>query len=141
VGAIQIDGDWILHLRREELGKKIAFTDIDLEMCKMAEAFVRSGKKVVIAQIILPDSIDTYTDYLEAKGMSYKFVVLMPSEPALLQRNATRKCWPKTTPEYWVKKFRDDLEAGPKAFRSAFYDNSNESPKMTAANIMAQCHW
>ena len=102
---------------------------------------MRLGRRAVIAQVVLPDTIDTYTNYLRAKGINYRFVVLMPSEPVTLQRNDTRKCWPNTTPEYWVKKFWDDLDGGPKAFRAEFHDNSNETPEMTAASIMAKCHW
>jgi predicted kinase len=139
--AIQIDGDWLLHLLKEEAGRAIPFKDADLEICRMAEAFVRLGKRVVIAQVVLPDTIEPYTNYFMEKGISYQFIVLMPSQTVILERNETRKCWPKTTPEYWVLKFRADLEAGPKAFRAAFYDNSNESPEMTASNIMAKCHW
>ena len=139
--AVQIDGDWILHLRKEESGGTIAPKAIDLEICRIAEAFVRLGKRVVIAQVVLPDGIGTYRDYFVARGIDYRFIVLMPSMPVILRRNETRKCWPKTTPEYWVQKFWDDLDAGPESFRAAFHDNSDESPELTAANIMAACHW
>ena len=141
VDGVQIDGDWVLHLRKEELGRKLDFTEIDLDICKMAEAFAWLGRRVVVAQVILPGTLHTYAEYFEDRKISYRFVVLMPSESALLGRNAGRKCWPKTTPEYWVKKFHADLGAGPASFRQSFHDNSTETPVETAAHLMADCGW
>jgi len=139
LNAVQIDGDWILHLRREELGKKIDFKEIDLDICQMTEAFVRFGKKVIIAQIILPDTVETYANYFKKKGISYRLIVLMPSEATILKRNETRKCWPKQTPEYWVRTFWAELDNGSERFREAFYDNSDETSELTASRIIAKC--
>jgi len=61
--------------------------------------------------------------------------VLIPSEDSVLERNRTRKCWAKTTPEYWVKKFCDDLNAGDEEFRTLLYDSSAELPEEIAGTL------
>ena len=53
-GCVQIDGDWILHLRKAELGRPPEFAEIDGEMLAMAAALTALGRPVAIAQVILP---------------------------------------------------------------------------------------
>ena len=59
----------------------------------------------------------------------------MPRVSTLLSRNETRKCWPKTTPEYWVMKFYDEFLAASHNVESYFYDNTDETEMETADNL------
>jgi hypothetical protein len=135
-GAVQIDGDWMLQLRKIELGEKPDFNDIHMDMLTMAQGFASMGKDVVVAHVILPEALPLYESFLKQKRIRYLFVVLMPGESDLLARSQERKCWPEPTPKYWVYKFNNDLIAGSEHFRKAFYDNTSESPDETAS-----CLW
>ena len=132
-GAVQIDGDWITHLRQAELGRKVDFNEIHNEMLVLAEGFVRLGKTVVIAHVILPEAMVIYHDFFTSHKIPYMAAVLMPAESSVLEWNLNRKCWPKTTPEYWVKKFYDDLKGGPASFQELFYNSTGETPERTAS--------
>jgi DNA-directed RNA polymerase subunit RPC12/RpoP len=134
-GLAQIDGDWILDLLRRELGRKVGFEETHEEMLAMAAGMVALGRSAVIAHVILPDAFARYGAYLTARGIAYRAAILMPGMPTLLERNRTRDCWPKPTPEYWVRRFVDDLCAGPEDVRALFYDNSCETEEQTAQRL------
>jgi len=134
-GFVQIDGDWILHLRKAELGRSVEFTEIDGEMLAMAAAMTALNKPVVIAQIILPAQLALYESFCESHSIPWQAAVLMPQEDVLLERNRTRRCWPKTTPEYWVKYFNAELLAASQSFKRWHYDNSRETAEETAERL------
>lgn len=134
-GYVQIDGDWILHRRRTEAGRPVEFSNIDEELLAMAAGMTALGKPVVIAQVILPAQMALYDKFCGRLGILWQAAVLMPQEEELLERNRTRKCWPKTTPEYWVKHFHAQLLGGPPAFARWYYDNSHETAEETAEKL------
>ena len=59
----------------------------------------------------------------------------MPQMDTLLCRNESRKCWPKTTLEYWVRKFYEAFVAASQDIQDHFYDNSDETEMETAMNL------
>lgn len=134
-GLVQIDGDWVLDMLRRELGRRVGFEETHEAMLAMAVGMVALGKSAVIAHIILPEALARYRARLTERGIIHRAVVLMPTMEALLERNRTRDCWPQPTPEYWVRKFVDDLRAGPEDVQALFYDNSNETAEQTAQRL------
>jgi hypothetical protein len=104
-------------------------------MLAMAAGMAFLGKSSVIAHVILPEAFAMYDEYLAARGIPHRAVILRPGMPTLLERNRTRNCWPKPTPEYWVIKFDDDLSAAPESLRACYYDNSGESEERTAERL------
>jgi hypothetical protein len=50
IDAVQIDGDWILSLRKKELGRNVNFKEIDTDIAEMADGFIQLGKSVIIVQ-------------------------------------------------------------------------------------------
>ncbi len=134
-GCVQIDGDWILHLRRRELGHAPEYPGIDADMLAMAAGILALGRAVVIAHVILPAQLVFYADFCAARGIAWQMAALLPREEVLLERNRTRVCWPKTTPEYWVLKFHADLQDAPDTFKRWYYDNSLETPAETAQRL------
>jgi hypothetical protein len=72
-GAVQIDGDWMLQLRKIELGEKPDFNDIHMDMLTMAQGFASMGKDVVVAHVILPEALPLYESFLKQKRIRYLF--------------------------------------------------------------------
>lgn len=134
-GLAQIDGDWILDLRRRELGRKVSLEETHESMLAMAVGMVALGRSAVIAHVILPQALAWYRAHLAARRIVHRAVVLMPPMDTLLERNRTRDCWPQPTPEYWVHKFVDGLRAGPESVHALFYDNSRETADETAQRL------
>ena len=134
-GFVQIDGDWVLENRKAEEGRHVDFNEIHPYLLTMAEGLVRLGKPVAIAHVVVPEVVRRYETWLGERGIPHKVVVLMPDQSILLERNATRDCWPKTTPEYWVLRFYQDYLCAPDAVKACFYDNSFETPEETAAAL------
>ena len=134
-GFVQIDGDWVLESRKAEAQHRVDTDEIHPYLLTMAEGFARLGRPVALAHIVPPSLIPHYQAWLTERRIAHRIVILMPQTPVLLARNATRVCWPKTTPEYWVLKFHQDYLDAPAAVRDLFYDNSAETPDQTAAAL------
>jgi hypothetical protein len=81
--------------------------------------------------VILRPSGEIWTDAVSEDGN----VILMPEYATLLSRNEARKCWPKTTPVYWVDKFYDDFLSSSDRSGRFFYDNTHETEAETAENL------
>ena len=134
-GFVQVDGDWILKKWQIEQERKIHFTEINRYMLTMAEGLVFLGMSAVLAHVILPESLPLFERGLREKQIDYRVVILMPQKSALLFRNKHRKCWPNTTPEYWVTKFHRELLNAPESTKAHYYDNSHETAEQTAETI------
>ena len=134
-GFTQIDGDWVIELRKKELGRKSGSRELNDELLTMACGVVALGLSVVIAHVIVPKDLGRYQSFLSERRIAHRIVVLMPRESVVLERNLRRTCWPKTTPEYWVQKFRQDFLAAGESIVRYFYDNSDETAAETAANL------
>ena len=103
------------------------------------EADTDQGRLGQILMNLLSNAIK-FTDRDEiavrgSSGVGYPIVVLMPHMATLLCRNESRKCWPKTTPEYWVKKFYEEFVSASQDIHDYFYDNSDETEMETAMNL------
>lgn len=106
--------------------------DLHEELATLAANLSLLGTNVALAHIIPPEHLGTYERIFNSRGMKYRIVILMPDVPVLLNRNETRKCWPKTTPEYWVMKFHDEFLGAASDIQHLFHDNTNETPIETA---------
>ena len=134
-GFVQVDGDWILNKWKTEQKRKIDSNEIHQDLLVMAEGLVLLGKSAVIAHVIPPEFLPLYETFFRARQIDYRIVIFMPQESILLHRNTHRKCWPETTPEYWVIKFYRDFLNAPDDVKAHFYDNSHETAKQTAENL------
>ena len=134
-GFIQVDGDWILQRIRKERGCKVHSDEIHRDLVSWVEDLLHLGRPVVLAHVIPPAFLSVYEEVLAAQGVDYRIVILMPEVSTLLSRNATRKCWPKTTPEFWVMKFYDEFLSAPDDIKAYFYDNSRETEMETASSL------
>ena len=134
-GFVQIDGDWILEKWKTEQNRRVDFNEIHHDVLAMAEGFVLLGKSVAIAHVVLPEFLSLHEEALRERQIDGKIVILMPQESILKFRNTHRKCWPKTTPEYWVMKFYQDFLNAPEDVKAHFYDNSDETAEQTAENL------
>ena len=133
-GFVQIDGDWIWQKAREQ-HPKIHSDELHEDLALLAESLVDLGKPVALAHIIPPEFLPVYQHILDSGGVGYRIVVLMPQMSTLLCRNESRKCWPKTTPEYWVRKFYEEFATATQDIQDCFYDNSDETEMETAMNL------
>jgi hypothetical protein len=133
-GFIQVDGDWILHRTRQQNPKAHA-DEIHEDLARLAADLVDTGRSVALAHIIPPEHLGVYRLIFAELGIRYGIVILMPRVPVLLSRNETRKCWPKTTPEYWVMKFHDEFQAASEDLARHFHDNTDETELETAASL------
>ena len=134
-GMVQIDGDWILERQKARQGRKADFNEIHGELLAAAEGLAFLGQSAVLAHLILPAYVPMYEAFLRARSIDHRLVILMPERATLLSWNQERKCWPKTTPEYWVNRFYDDLLVASDDVKAYYYDNSHETPLQTAKNI------
>ncbi|MCU0522739.1 MAG: ATP-binding protein [Anaerolineae bacterium] len=134
-GFVQIDGDWVLESRKAEEQRHIDFNEIHTALLTMALGVATLGKPVALAHVVAPDVVPPYKAFLHDRHIPHRIVILMPALPTLLERNAVRVCWPKTTPELWVRKFYDDYLTAPDEIRALFYDNTGETPEATAARL------
>ena len=132
-GYVQIDGDWLLHQLKQENGRTPDAMTAHAVLLETACGTVRLGRPVVIAHLVLPEHFDLYRTFWALRGIAHRIVVLMPSEPVVLARNLHRKCWPQTTPEYWVQTFRQAFMDAGDWIRPHLYDNTDETPEQTAA--------
>jgi hypothetical protein len=133
-GFIQVDGDWILHRAKQE-NPKAHSDEIHASLAMLAASLANLDQPVALAHIIPPEYLDTYERILGGRGIETRIVVLMPRRPTLLARNETRKCWPKTTPEYWVNKFYDEFLAASRDLERCFCDNTDEIESETASAL------
>jgi hypothetical protein len=133
-GFIQVDGDWVLHRAKQE-NPKTHSDAIHADLAALAASLANLGQPVVLAHIIPPEHLDTYERILGDRGIETRIVILMPRRPILLARNETRKCWPKTTPEYWVNRFYDEFLAAAHDLERYFYDNTDETEIETASAL------
>lgn len=136
-GFVQVDGDWIQERLRDKDGRRADLDEIHDYLLNVAEGLVAIGRSVAIAHIILPPHLPRYRRFFRERGIGHRIVTLMPRMPVLLLRNADRVCWPKATPEYWVRRFHEDLLSAPGEPASLCYDNSDESPEETADRLRA----
>ncbi|NKB66715.1 MAG: hypothetical protein GKR89_06630 [Candidatus Latescibacteria bacterium] len=135
---IQIDGDWIWQQAKEQ-DPKIQPDDIHGELALLAANLASLGQAIALAHVISPHHLPIYERLFDQRSIDYQIAVLMPQVETLLARNQDRRCWPKTTPEYWVMKFYDEfLAAAP--LRPYFYDNTDQSPAATAAGLARRLH-
>jgi predicted kinase len=132
---VQIDGDWIWTMLKAESGAKLPSDAIHQDMMDMAYGMVVSGRNSVVAHVIRPHEFAAYEEYMAARGVPLVEVVLQPTEAVAIARSVERKCWPKPTPEYWVRFFRDEFESWEDTGRIHILDNSNATPDATASTI------
>ena len=132
-GFVQIDGDWVLESRKAEERRHVDFSEITPYLLTMAAGVAALGRPVALAHVVAPEAVPIYAAWFTGLGIPHRIVILMPALPTLLERNIARICWPKTTPEFWVRKFYDDYLAAPDDVRALFYDNTRETPEQTAA--------
>jgi hypothetical protein len=134
-GLVQIDGDWVLALRRAELGKSVDYIEIDADLRRMAHGVTWLGMSVVIAHVVLPGALPGYQRYFDNHRIPWRPVVLMPDRAVLLERATARETWPRATPAFWIDTFRDALLQGSAGLRACYYDNGSETPEQTAETI------
>ena len=133
-GFVQIDGDWILHKARQD-NPKVHSDELHEELAMLAATLADLGQPIAIAHIIPPEHVSVYHRIFSDLEIDFEVVILMPRVPALLSRNETRKCWPKTTPEYWVMKFHNEFEAASGDLARHFHDNTDETELETATHL------
>jgi hypothetical protein len=134
-GFVQIDGDYVLERHRSEEQRRVDADEIHPYLLTMAEGFARLGRPVALAHIVPPHLIPHYQAWLKERHIAHRIVIIMPRMPVLLERNEIRVCWPKATPEHWVRKFHDDYLNAPEPIKALFYDNSDETPDQTATAL------
>ncbi|MHB1319899.1 MAG: hypothetical protein ACYCYF_14895 [Anaerolineae bacterium] len=134
-GLVQIDGDWVLHLRKAQLGTPVGTLEIDSELRLMAHGVTRMGMGAVIAHVVLPDAMAVYQSHFASYGIPWRPVILLPDRKVLLQRAASRRTWPHPTPAPWIDAFQEALSQAPVELRSCLYDNASEGPEQTAEAI------
>jgi hypothetical protein len=134
-GLAQIDGDWVLALRRAELGRSVDSLEIDADLRRMAHGVTWLGMSAVIAHVVLPGALPGYQLYFDSHRIPWRPVVLLPDRTVLLERATTRETWPRATPAFWIDTFRDALLQGSAELRACYYDNGSETPEQTAESI------
>ena len=132
-GFVQLDADWFLAKRKDELGRHIDFNEVHEEMLTMAEGLVHLGRDVVIAHVVLPEWVAMYERFFGERGIAYRVVILMPQMKVILQRNEERVCW--WTEHGIIERFQDALLAGDDHVRGLFYDNGGETAEETARRM------
>jgi hypothetical protein len=131
---IQVDGDWIWQRAKQD-DPNTQPDDIHDKLALLAASLVHLGWGVALAHIILPDHLGVYDRIFRSSGVEYRNVILMPEYATLLSRNEARKCWPKTTPVYWVDKFYNEFLLSSDRCGRFFYDNTHETEAETAEKL------
>jgi len=135
-GFVQIDGDWIWTMLKSESGEKIPSDAIHQDMMEMAYGMALSGRSSVVAHVIRPQEFGAYEQYMGDRRVPLVQVVLQPTEAVAIARSLERRCWPKPTPEYWVRFFHDEFASWEDPGHIHILDNSDSAPDVTASTIV-----
>lgn len=136
-GFVQIDGDWVWTMLKAESGKKLPSDAIHRDLMDMAYGMHLSGRNSSVAHVVRPHEFGGYEQYMGQRGVPLLEVVLQPTEAVAIARSVERRCWPKPTPEYWVRFFRDEFAEWKDRGNVRILDNSDAKPENTAAAIVA----
>ena len=132
---VQIDGDWVLALRRAELGRSVDYRELDPDLRRMAHGVTWLGKE----RRDRPDRAARRAAGLPALLWRARNPLASGDPDARPKRAAAtrrgRSTWPHPTPAYWIDAFPDALLGATAPWQGCFYDSSAETPEQTAETV------
>jgi predicted ABC-type ATPase len=109
---IKINGDEIIKRIKDETGKKIEYNSIYIyeEYMKILNTYKVKDEMIIIDTVFTKNDLRAFDLYLEREKIKRIHVLFRPQIQIAIQRTQDRICFPKKTPEYWVRYFHEKLK-------------------------------